>query len=169
MGLSAFRFRFPGKAGGAAGRCKGGPEETALPRRGHHVTDGITAAKLLMAQSLPCHAKAVTTRPCLQPSQMEQAAQSVSQHSDTHAGGSRPRATPSPAPRAFVEQITSKCLALRHRERGKPRFVPGSAHNIKKAAELHLKTPLPANYQINPRISTAFLHYFLSQPNHKFT
>lgn len=65
--LLAPRFRFPGKAGRAAGRCKGGPEETILPRRGHHVTDGITAVNLPTLQSLPCHAKPATTRPCLQP------------------------------------------------------------------------------------------------------
>lgn len=104
-------FRLPGKAGGAAGRHKEAPEETVLPRRGHHVTDGIIPVNLLTVQSLPCHAKRAITRPCLQPGlllppQMEQAAKSVSRHSSrgpavltpTHRG-SQPRATPSPAPR----------------------------------------------------------------------
>lgn len=36
--------------------------------------------------------------------------------------------------RAFVKQITSKCLPLRHGEKWKPRFIPGSAHKLKKAA-----------------------------------
>lgn len=143
--LLAPRFRFPGKAGRAAGRCKGGPEETILPRRGHHVTDGITAVNLPTLQSLPCHAKPATTRPCLQPgvcslrrwNRQPKASPGIPARpgcADTHAWRLLAQSSPLPAPRAFVEQITSKCLALRHRERGKPRFVPGSAHNIKKAA-----------------------------------
>lgn len=96
--------------------------------------------------SMPCQSSAQESVPAgrgAAPSaaQTEPAAESVSRHC------SRGPAVPTPThrlparsnplactARAFVEQITSKCLALRHRERGKPRFVPGSAHSTKKAA-----------------------------------
>lgn len=137
--LSAPWLCFPGKAGGAAGRHKGDAVETILPRRGHHGTDGATAANLPMFRAL----HAVPRQPSLPAARAVLPADGRgSPKLSRHSGPAVPtptHGTAAPEPlartdRALVEQIASKCLARRHREGGKPRFVPGSAHNTKKAA-----------------------------------
>lgn len=136
------QFRFPGKAGGAAGRRKGDPEETALPRRGYRWNNSSDPPDC-SEPSLPCQA---SDHPSLQPGVLSLRRRNGQPKAspgipawpgcaDTHARWLPAQSNPlARTERAFVEQITSKCLALRHRERGKPRFVPGSAHNIKNAA-----------------------------------
>lgn len=97
-------------------------------------------------QSPPHHAKQATIRPLfpawlqlrMLPWQMKHTAESVSRISRHPHSAAPPQSIPlacsASSARAFVKQITSKCLPLRRGETKKHRFIPGSARNLKKAA-----------------------------------
>lgn len=136
------------------------------------IGEPVSKAELPTIQSPSHHAKQASTRPFfpawlqlrMLPWQMKHAAESVSRISRHPHSAAPPQSIPlacsASSARAFVRQITSKCLPLRRGETKKHRFVPGSARNLKKAATPLLKHHCLQTIKLIPGFQQLFFIIF---------
>lgn len=162
------------------GRQAEQPRDIKEVQRKQSFPEGATMPQMEQQQRTSRRSEPCTpcqgSHPCLQPGlcslQMEGAARSppgTPARLCPHPRTARRLRSPSPAPTgpSWNKLLPNAWLGGTGKE-GSPGLYLALL-TTQRRQQLHLKTQLPANYQINPRISTAFLHYFLSQPNHKFT